>query len=217
VSKWIDDVCGYRLPWGYNILSIHLKHIAEQNGVELPSVCDHFSTLVKYGVHEPSASWLLTFGVRSRAVSLRVSDYFPLQFTDPKSLLEWLQGEGIAHLRSEGLDLEAMTEIEDAIGSFDRTARRAPKQTTSTFIPKSESTNGLEHKTRLLLLRGSLEPKMTFDVYRLNGEHVGSYEYDEPHLLLWKLIEFPELVNAVVDLSGNDERNGYVTVIVSSV
>jgi superfamily II DNA/RNA helicase len=191
VSRWIDDVCGYRLPWGYNMLSIHLKKVAEDSEREIPSVCDSFSSLVKYGVHEPVACWLLTFGVQSRRAALRTAALVGAGITDPKALLEWLRDNGLKQLGARGLEEESLREIEEAVGSFNNTGGGTRRPATTVYLPYNGATAILEPGTRLLLQRGKSETNRTFRVLSLGGKVVGSYKLTTPDETLWGYLRLP--------------------------
>ena len=95
-------MCGYRLPWGYNVLALYLKDAAAAED-EWPAACDYYSAFAKYGVHQLVACWLLTFGVafgRWRCERRRRST----RHKDPDELLKWLQRGGLATLGERGLD-----------------------------------------------------------------------------------------------------------------
>jgi len=77
VSLVIDDLFGYRAPWGLNALSIYLQELAAETGQEIPAVTSYFSALLKYGVHSPAASSLLAFGLESRKLALKVAEQCP--------------------------------------------------------------------------------------------------------------------------------------------
>ena len=58
VSKFIEDVFDYKLPWGLNALHAYAGAVIENTELTLPGITSYFSALVKYGVHSPVASCL---------------------------------------------------------------------------------------------------------------------------------------------------------------
>jgi len=217
VSRWIDDVCWYRLPWGYNMLSIRMKQAAEEAECELPVVCDYFSSLVKYGVHEPVACWLLTLGIQSRGVALKAARLVDPDVASPKELLEWLVTDGLEFLRSQGLDDESLQEIGGAVATYTNAGRRESRPYTHILLPSGPNTENLSEGTRLLLQRGRPSPRMTFRVLTLDGNVVGTYELEEPDEVLGKLLESPELASAVVQATPDEPAPSTIEVLVSAV
>jgi hypothetical protein len=105
VSRWIDGVCGYRLPWRYNVLALYLRDAAEAAGEDWPPACDYYSAFAKYGVHQLVACWLLTFGAPSRKVAVRAADVIDERMDDPEDLVKWLQRGGMEALEERGVSL----------------------------------------------------------------------------------------------------------------
>jgi hypothetical protein len=217
VSRWIDDVCWYRLPWGYNMLSIHLKHAAEGAQCALPPVCDYFSSLVKYGVHEPVACWLLSLGVQSRIAALRGAELVGTDVPDPKALLEWLLAGGLEALRMRGLDRESLLAIESAVASYGGEVRRSSRPYTRILLPSDSTTASLRGGRRLLLQRIDHDRGGTFRVLTLDGNLVGDYTLEHPDEVLWTMLETPEFVSAVVQPVAGDGSSRSLEVLVTAV
>ncbi len=115
LSRWLDDVFSYRLPWGLNSLGVYLQQYAESSGTELPSVCEYYSSFVKYGVHEPIVCWLLALGIPSRAAAARMGRLIGDAVDTPESLVRWLRGGGIAKLAADGLPKDDVETLRNAV------------------------------------------------------------------------------------------------------
>lgn len=204
ICRWIDDVCGYRLPWGCNMLAIHMHRAAEEAACEIPAVCDSFASLVKYGVHEPVACWLLTFGVQSRRTALKAAQLAKSEADAPRALLEWLRRVGLDALRERGLDEESISEIKIALATLDGPRERAQRPVASVLLPYDARTSNLEPGTRLLLQREETASDGAFRVATVSGGLIGSYTYAASDETFWKMLESPEFTNAVV-LSMNED------------
>src|SRR5207237_643277 len=77
LSVLIEELCDYRLPWGLNSLLNHLKAVADEEGVPLPTACEYFSGMVKYGLDNPVAVCLVPYLDQDRQLALRAAAVCP--------------------------------------------------------------------------------------------------------------------------------------------
>ncbi|PLS78874.1 MAG: hypothetical protein CYG59_16185 [Chloroflexi bacterium] len=103
IATYIDDVFGYKLPWGLNALTVYATHRIAETGDELPSVVQSFADLVKYGVYSIVASTLLAFGLESRPLALLLASAYDAPTHDPGNILLWFLGLDEGALRELGL------------------------------------------------------------------------------------------------------------------
>jgi Lhr-like helicase len=178
ISRLIDDLCTYRLPWGFNSLGIYLEGAADEVGQALPEVCGYYSAMVKYGVHDPTACWLLTFGVTSRRVAVRAAQILAGAFSRPEALLGWLLSGGVAYLASAGLTAEEVRVLEEALVGLDYDPTKAGKVPGSRRINIKSSARAarlVEVQDRLLIRPGSPDSGRSFALFTLMGELLGRY------------------------------------------
>jgi len=64
----IEDLCGYRLPWGLNSILVLLKSLEVEIGRTLPQFV-RSSRMVKYGLSDPVGVCLLPYLTRNEACS----------------------------------------------------------------------------------------------------------------------------------------------------
>lgn len=201
VSRWIDDVCGYRLPWGYNVLALYVKEIVEATAGEWPNVCDYYSAFAKYGVHEPVACWLLTFGVPSRRVAMQVAAAVEEELADPDALLKWLQGDGLGILEARGVEDDSITMLREATTGFGRqtrgTVRSSDAFKVAIRVPVKVASL-LNVGDRLLIHRVSAGKEDGYRVFTLRGAKVGGYQFSERTDRLWEPLAKPELLDTVI-------------------
>lgn len=91
IATYIDDVFGYKLPWGLNALCAYAAQVVAETD-ELPSVITSFADLVKYGVYSIVASTLLTFGLESRPLALLLASAYEDLTYEPGNILVWFLG-----------------------------------------------------------------------------------------------------------------------------
>jgi superfamily II DNA/RNA helicase len=214
VSRFIDDVCGYRLPWGYNMLSIYFKQEAQDAGLELPSICDYFSAFIKYGVHEPAACWLLTLGVPSRAVAMRGATYVGSEITDPRALLQWLREGGVEEMRGAGMDAVGLGMIKEVLSDLETADRRRSRPSRTFRIPLPSSGCTLEVGDRILMQRISDDRDDGFSIYNVRGDLIGAYTLEPSDESFWSLLDAPELVDAQIS-SMEETPDGFIASIVA--
>ena len=208
MSRWIDDVCGYRLPWGYNVLALYLRDAAEAAGADWPTACDYYSAFAKYGVHQLVACWLLTFGVSSRKVAMRAADAIVEEMEEPDELIKWLQNDGLVTLEERGLDTADVEMIREAITGFSRQVRAGVRPTgavTVTFRTTAACAASLAPGDRVLLHSVSDSEEGAYQVFTLRGERIGRYVISERTEQLRGLLTTPELLDSVIESFDKDD------------
>jgi hypothetical protein len=202
VSRWIDDVCGYRLPWGYNVLALYVKDAAAAAGEAWPTVCDYYSSFAKFGVHQLVACWLLTFGVASRRVATRAADVINEAMTEPDDLLNWLRGGGLATLEKRGVSAADIAVIREAVTGMSQHVGTAawPADAVSAKLRTSASVaDYVVAGDRVLLRRVSDQQIDGYRVHTLRGDKIGEYLFSERTGKLWEPLAAPELLDSVVE------------------
>lgn len=101
LTSFIEDFFGYKLPWG---MSGYLR--IAQHALNWERVPDHLASLpllVRYGVPNIHAAWLMSLGTPSRSVALRLA----LQFAessrtqDIRGLRKWLSNLNLEDVSAE--------------------------------------------------------------------------------------------------------------------
>jgi superfamily II DNA/RNA helicase len=76
LSRFIEEVFGYRLPWG---ISAYLRLAAKElqlNEAAFSNVVRYFSSMLKYGVPSPYAVWAVTLGVDYRSIAIQLGQSY---------------------------------------------------------------------------------------------------------------------------------------------
>lgn len=119
VSIVIDDLCDYRLPWGFSALYAFLEVEAEleitmNNQVfriqteSLPIAAFYFPSMVRFGVPSPVATILLTLGLTSRIAAIAMAENYSGP-TETSALLAWVASLTVPILAQWQID--ALTQI----------------------------------------------------------------------------------------------------------
>jgi hypothetical protein len=194
-----------------------MRRAAAEASCEIPAVCDSFASLVKYGVHEPVACWLLTFGVQSRRAALKAAELTKSEADNPGTLLEWLRQGGLDILRNRGLDEESVSEIKIALATLGGPRERAQRPAATVLLACDSRTSNFKPGTRLLLQREAAASADTFRVVTVSGDLIGSYTFAAFDETFWKMLESPEFTNAVVLSIKEDGGSPALEVLVSAV
>jgi superfamily II DNA/RNA helicase len=177
VSVLIDDLFGYRAPWGLNALSIFLRETASESGQELPAVTSYFSALVRYGVHSPAACILLAFGLESRKLALKLVESSPSETMDPRDLLVWFVGLTREQLTRLGFYQDEVAEVIEAQQETLRINQMGPRRRTdwSISVDISDGLIGNLQEGDTIVLQ--VHPQnSSFSLYSLWGDMLGIFE-----------------------------------------
>ncbi len=101
-QKFLSQALTYRYPW---VTSALMQIYAAVEGVEFEDLPERFrllSTYIKFGVSNKNAALLLSLGVSSRPLAMRLSHLIPS--AELKDALEWLRTVSYEELSSAGLD-----------------------------------------------------------------------------------------------------------------
>jgi len=104
--KYIDNIFTYRLPWGMTaVLKIASKVLDLED--DISEFCRFFPTMVKYGVPTPETSWVMSFGIPSRDVGMKIALQYIKESpaTSYNDFLEWFSSIDLEML-SEKFNLE---------------------------------------------------------------------------------------------------------------
>jgi superfamily II DNA/RNA helicase len=130
VSSVIDELCDYRLPWGFNALynfwSTDLEDIdsieAEEETVTLPVAVSYFPSMIRFGVHSPDATILLATGLESRQAALACAERYPGPL-EPAPLLAWVSNLTVSDIDQWGLESALQRSIIEFAQKLRRRAR----------------------------------------------------------------------------------------------
>ena len=208
VSALIDDLFGYRAPWGLNALSAYLREIATETGQDLPAVTSYFPSLLKYGVHSPAASSLLAVGVGSRKLALKLASQCPHEEMQPRQLLAWFIGLTGQELSALGFAQDEMEDVFKAqseacgIGGIAPRAERA--WTVEIPVPDHVLVEVQEGDTVILRLQPEVDNRL-FALHTLWGELLVVFALAQE---LPEVVSLPDRINVTVaqirrDLEGN--------------
>ena len=192
LAKFIDDLFGYRLPWGISALTrISMKELGLQPE-DLSEYAKYFPTMVKFGVPTPEASWALSLGIPFRKAGIEVAAKYLIETESPsrEDFTQWLGRLNSEELRYE-FGLEGPT-LEDASRALSRSGLNTllrEHATSEEILPYDTYIVGIAYENRFVVAsRARIEQSVSlvrdYDnlvdrnavKVQLNGQTVGYLE-----------------------------------------
>jgi superfamily II DNA/RNA helicase len=87
---FIEELCGYLMPWGLNSILMHVTAVATELGREIPPVCSYFAGMSKYGVSEPTAVCIMPYLDQDRVLATSAAAFCPHEFHHPDDVIRWI-------------------------------------------------------------------------------------------------------------------------------
>ncbi len=184
LSALIDNLFGYKVPWGLNAISAYLKHIASESNVEIPNVLGYFSSLIKYGVHSPAAASFLAFGLENRNLALMLVSKLSREDISPEELLSWFVSINLNEFLEEMLP-ENIIELGRAIRKAGRLSGISEEFIAKTFdVLLSTQSKKIEVGETLIFDSNQQSGKSNlFEVFSLWGDNKGLIAITDSNLV----------------------------------
>ena len=198
VSLLIDDLFGYRAPWGLNALSSYLEEIATEAGQSIPEITSYFSALLKYGVHSPAAGALLAFGLESRKIALKLVEQCSNEAMMPLDLLNWFTRLTKQELTSYGFaenEIKAITEAQEEARQITRMGPRQRRSGNISITISHDSLGKVQEGDTLVLHAQPDVGSSAFALRTLWGDSLGVFQY---HRAIPKVWSYPDRIDVTV-------------------
>ncbi|GIK37993.1 MAG: hypothetical protein BroJett011_18260 [Chloroflexota bacterium] len=217
ISVLIDDLFGYRAPWGLNALVAYLQEFVTETDEEIPRVVSYFAALLKYGVHSPAASSLLAFGLNSRKIALKMAEQCLDEAMEPEELLIWfvrLTEQELAVMGFTDEEIETIAKAQQEASSLAQmTGRRRTSQTVSIQL-LGQALDDLQEGDTLVLRARSDLGNSHFTLYTLWGDSLGTFEAPNGIPKIWSA---PDQIDVTVAAINHDSANSLLTLAIEPV
>ena len=157
VSRYIEDLFGYRLPW---IISALFRISKEALGIQDEELSEYircYPSMVKYGLPDPVASWAMSAGITSRDVACRLAEGFGEQASDTSShgdFVTWLSGLSDDSLRQEyGVTGYVLDDLTYKLGRMAINPLLNPIRPLREVLPIQEKVVGISYENRWITAR----------------------------------------------------------------
>ena len=218
MSLFIEDIFGFRSPWGVNSIVSFSKTIASEG--EIGPIADHFAAMLKHGTVSPVAATLLPHIDYARDVISDLAAACPHHWSETRQIVAWLYGASVEDLTTLGMSEVAADHI---LGRRDRARgwRKASttggrRSTVRLPVPRDRCPSDLAVGDSVLVLPSPGEEPNIFSVLTIGGELVGRYRYRDANLPSWWTRT--SLASAsVLDMDDLDDERLSVRVVVNEV
>ena len=157
ISRYIEDLFGYRLPW---IISALLRISKESLGIQDEKPSEYiqcYPSMVKYGLPNPVASWAMSIGISTRDVALRLAEAFEGQAADVSShedFVIWLSRLSDDSLRHKyGVTGYILDDLRYKLGRMAINPLLNPIRPLHEVLPLQEKVVGISYENRWIAAR----------------------------------------------------------------
>lgn len=154
-GSYIDDLFGYRLPWG---LSGYLRIAATVVGVnpeDLSLMARSLPSMVRNGLPDPVSCWAMLAGVPMRRTAIQLAAAYlgetPSSITF-EEFLDWLHDVSSERLRYEfGLESPILEDASRALSTYSRNRVLREFSGVESLLPRSVPVKGIAYEDRRLV------------------------------------------------------------------
>jgi len=157
ISRYIEDLFGYRLPW---IISALFRISKEALGIQDEELSEYircYPSMVKYGLPDPVASWAMLAGITSRDIACRLAEGFGEQASDISShedFVTWLSSLSDDSLRQEyGVTGYVLDDLTYKLGRMAINPLLNPIKPLHEVLPIQEKVVGISYENRWITAR----------------------------------------------------------------
>lgn len=153
LGSFIDDLFGYRLPWG---ASGYIRVASEVLGIDpeaMPEYVRFLPSMVKYGLPEVEACWAMSAGIPSRQVAIEVAAMYrrEVETVNYEGFLEWLNDLNSERLHREfGLKSPVLEDVSRAIFISASNPTLRQLEDLAQYLPRVVDLRRVQYENRLL-------------------------------------------------------------------
>ncbi len=158
LSRYIEELFGYRLPW---IISALLRISKESLSLQDQDINDYirsYPSMVKYGLSDPVAAWAMSAGVSTRSTALRIAEAFYQATSDELSyehFVTWIAKLSDDQLRSDyEITGYALSDLRYKLGRMATNPLLRPIRPLHHMLPMQTEIVGVHYENRRIAARG---------------------------------------------------------------
>jgi len=186
---FLEDICGYRLPWGVNSILNYLTIFAEEREETLPFICSYFSGMFKYGVNNATAICILPYLDRTRDLALIAANICPHSIEHPEEIVRWFKNLTEKDLTNSGIEdaiAKRIVSVRDSFLIFGLEKRGLGRIKTIKVISKHvEAIKELNVGDRVLVVPRLELSKKHYQIFSLDGRNIGVFRRCEKPVPQW--------------------------------
>ena len=152
ISRYIEELFGYRLPWIISALLRISKESLDIQDEKLSEYIRCYPSMVKHGLPDPVASWTMSAGITSRGVARSLAEAFEEQASDISShedFVTWLSSLSDDSLRHDyGVTGYLLDDLRYKLGRMAINPLLKPIRPLHEVLPLQEKVVGVSYKNR---------------------------------------------------------------------
>ena len=206
VALFIEDVCGYRLPWAGNSVLAYLLDQTDDGAAILPEVSSFISAIYKYGMVSPQGTCIMPRIDTRRDLAIEVARVCPYTYHLPNEIVTWFMDVSFEELIKDGISEGIAAEIVEIRDSRERYANATTSQGRNACVTVRTSQqvpDDVERISRVLLYVGD---DNTASVYSLSGFYLGAVEWTQPIPEWWNRSDLHEAIVTQIEQQADSSR-----------
>jgi hypothetical protein len=187
LCRFVEDTCGYVLPWGLNSILTYLSMVAVELGESVPPVCSYFAGMVKNGVSDPVAVCVIPYLDQDRLLAMRVASLCPYSFEQADQIVRWFLHVTVEELLALGAKpavAEAVIQQRNLHKQQPRMSTRRPTDHIDLAVTQSVYEQ-VDLGEKLLIISRDERDAGDFDVFTLTGLLVGEFRHHKGSFPQW--------------------------------
>ena len=209
---FLEDICGYRLPWGINSIMSYLTMFTEERGESVPSICSYFPGMFKYGVNDPVAVCIVPYLDQARDLALAAAKVCPYDIDQPEIIVAWFMNLSLEDLLNLGLERSTAERTITVRDAFQRlglyTGGQGRRDRIRISTRDVDIVQELNIGDRVLVLPRPYRSHRHYEVFTVGGTRIGRYERTRRPIPDWW--NNLHLVDSVITAIEEQEEGLYV-------
>ncbi len=189
LSLFLEDICGYRLPWGVNSILSYLTMFADERKESLPLICSYFSGMFKYGVNNPIAVCILPYLDRTRDLALIAANICPHSIVHPEEIVKWFKNLTEKDLTDNGIEdaiAKRIVSVRDSFLIFKlEKIGQGRISTVKVILKHIEAIKELNVGDRVLVVPLPELSERHYQIFTLDGKNVGVFQRRKKPIPQW--------------------------------
>jgi hypothetical protein len=186
---FLENICGYRLPWGVNSILNYLTMFSEEREETLPPICSYFSGMFKYGVNNPIAVCILPYLDRTRDLALISADICPHGIEHPEEIVNWFKNLTEKDLAGKGVKnsiAKRIINVRDSSLAFGIHREGEGRRSNIKIISSHKETiKELHEGDQVLVIPLSQLSDRHYQILTLDGKNLGVYRRVKNSIPKW--------------------------------
>jgi len=153
LSRFIEDLFEYRLPWGISgYIQIAIK-ILESDRDSISPIAKFLPSMTKFGLPEPVACWAMSIGIHYRKVAIALSARFrrEIQVHDYENFIYWLSTLSTERLIHDfGLKSPLLEDVSKVIFAASSNTLLKEFANIDSFLPIEVEVMGIKYDNRYI-------------------------------------------------------------------